>query len=82
MADLSDEDEEQKEEQRSDPNSHQNVAFLFGCKPGGKSSSNMIPEIIGKFVEKYEKDSFSVLFPNVLDEMQSKDFEMILSNSL
>ena len=73
---------EEKEEQKADSNSHQNVAIFFGCKPGDKSSPNMIPGIVDKFVEKYEKDSFSVLFPNVLAGMQGKDFEVILSNSL
>ena len=69
VADLSDEEEELKDTEKDLSNTRQNVAFFFGCKPGVGFSADMIEAIINKLLHKYEKNTFSVLFPKIFDEL-------------
>ena len=42
----------------------------------------MIPQILDKLTDKYEKDTFSVLFPDAFEQLQGRDFELVKTNAL
>ena len=64
----------------------ENFAFVFGCSPnmGVIASTTMIKDVAEILTEKYSRDTFSIEFPDCLNDLKGNDasFEMVTSNTL
>ena len=65
---------------------YQNFLFLYGCSPnmGVLAKTTMIKDIVDVFLNRFDRSTFSVLVPDIFDDLKGKDanFEMVASNTL
>ena len=64
----------------------ENVLLLFGCRPslGVDAETTMVKDLVKTLISRLDKETLSVTFPKVLDQMSGSDasFEMSASNSI
>lgn len=64
----------------------ENVLLLFGCRPslGVDAETTMVRDLVKTLISRLDKESLSVTFPKVLDQMSGSDasFEMSASNTI
>lgn len=64
----------------------ENVLLLFGCRPslGVDAETTMVRDLVKTLISRLDKETLSVTFPKVLDQMSGSDasFEMSASNTI
>ena len=65
---------------------NQNFALYFGCRParGVLAETTMVKDVVEILLQRYDRISFVVQFPNCFDDLKGNDanFEMVASNTL